>query len=123
MNNHYSIKNKFSLCRPRIKHFRDRLRPESSSFRYLNSMLLSFLLITTTQAADIENGQSLHNENCVRCHQPTLYQKEDREIKTLQQLHERVLQCELANDLAWFEEEVDDVSEYLNVNYYLFGIK
>jgi len=34
-----------------------------------------------------------------------------------------VQQCELAIELGWFEEEVEDVTDYLNVTYYLFGIK
>ena len=59
----------------------------------------------------------------MRCHQAEIYTRENRKIKTLEQLKKQVQQCELVNELAWFEEEVDDVTFYLNATYYLFGIK
>ncbi len=95
---------------------------ESRAF-ILSGSLLGFLLITSVKAADIENGKTLHNKNCVRCHQPALYLKEDRKVKNLKHLRSQVQFCEVSNDLSWFDEEVDDVTEYLNVNYYFFNLK
>ena len=93
--------------------------------KLIYSSMPFFLLITIvpTHATDINNGMKLHQENCTRCHQPEIYLHEDRKVKTLEQLKKQVQQCELAIELAWFEEEVDDVTEYLNASYYLFGMK
>lgn len=90
-------------------------------------LFLSFFLtlgfFQSVQSADITNGKTLHNENCLKCHQPTIYQRDDRIVKTLQHLRSQVQFCEVSNDLTWFDEEIDDVTEYLNLNYYLFEIK
>ncbi len=75
------------------------------------------------QGADIINGKQLHTENCMRCHQAAIYTRSDRKVNTLEQLRKRVTQCELAAELAWFEEEVDDVTAYLDTSYYLFDEK
>lgn len=101
--------------------------PLTREFRPLIFLVFSLLIlalpVTSVNAADIENGQTLHNENCLRCHQPELYQKDERKVKNLKHLRSQVLFCEVSNDLDWFDEEIDDVTEYLNVTYYLFGIK
>ena len=92
----------------------------------LEFILPGLLLAITTPAiyaADIENGKLLHEENCVRCHQPDIYQRQDRIVKNLQHLRTQVRFCEVSNDLTWFDEEVDDVTEYLNINYYFFEMK
>ncbi|MEE9551590.1 MAG: cytochrome c [Gammaproteobacteria bacterium] len=78
---------------------------------------------TSVQGADINNGKQLHAENCMRCHQPEIYTSNNRKVSTFIQLRKKVEQCELINELAWFEEEVDDVTAYLNATYYLFGVK
>ena len=86
--------------------------------------VLVFLSISTnTHAIDIENGEFIHNENCLSCHQPSLYVSDESSISSLKSLKSRVQYCEISNDLTWFEEEVDDVVEYLNVNFYRFGLK
>ena len=74
-------------------------------------------------AADIANGEKLHQEHCMQCHTPEMYQRENRIVNNFEELNTRVRQCELANELTWFDEEIDDVINYLNVNYYMFQIK
>ena len=84
---------------------------------------LGSLTITSAYSANVANGEILHKDHCTRCHQADIYQREDRIVKTLQHLRTQVRFCEVSNDLTWFDEEVDDVTEYLNLNYYLFDIK
>jgi|APSaa5957512535_1039671.scaffolds.fasta_scaffold60202_2 hypothetical protein len=87
------------------------------------SLFLSlFVLMTesTSYASAPDSGELLHRENCQRCHQAEVYTRPDRVVKNFPQLKQRVKQCELMNDLMWFEEEVDAVSSYLNRNFYLF---
>lgn len=85
-------------------------------------LLLLFVLFTgtTSYASAPDSGKLLHEENCQRCHQSEVYTRPDRMVKNFPQLKQRVKQCELMNDLMWFEEEVDAVSSYLNQNFYLF---
>ena len=89
------------------------------------SILLVLLLSAQvpSYADDVDRGELLHNDHCQRCHQRDIYNKPDRKVENLSQLKQRVKQCELVNDLLWFEEEVNDVTAYLNAHFYLFGIK
>ncbi len=82
-----------------------------------------FLNSLNLLAADIENGQTLHKGHCTRCHDTEIYTRPDRIVNNLEELKNRVQQCELTIELAWFEEEVNDVTEYLNSYFYKFGIK
>ncbi len=98
----------------------------SKIIKKAGTLFIYTLFLTITKqpfAADIINGEQLHNENCTRCHQPTIYQRDERIVKNLQHLRTQVQFCEVSNDLTWFDEEVDDVTEYLNMNYYFFEIK
>ena len=75
---------------------------------------------TTTQAADIKNGKKLQQKNCMSCHDDSMYTREDRFIKKLSSLRSQVQRCESTLGLTWFDEEVDDVTAYLNKKFYNF---
>ncbi len=89
----------------------------------LISICLLVLPLTTIHAEDINYGEKLHQENCLKCHKPELYERADRTVKTLKHLRSQVLFCAVNNDVEWFDEEVDDVTAYLNTFYYLFDMK
>ena len=78
-------------------------------------------------AADVDNGRALHQQNCVACHSSltdgtpdTLYTRPNRLVTTLPGLHKQVRRCEQNLGLRWFDDEISDVSEYLNKNFYRF---
>ncbi len=73
-------------------------------------------------ASAINAGEILHKEHCQECHQNDIYESPDRKVENLSQLNERVKQCELMNELLWFDEDVNDVTSYLNQNYYRFDV-
>jgi len=89
----------------------------------LLGICLLVLPLTAIHAADISIGKELHQENCLECHKPELYERADRTVKTLQHLRSQVLFCAVNNDVEWFDEEIDDVTAYLNAFYYLFDMK
>ena len=80
-------------------------------------------LLTPVFAIDLENGKLLHDENCLRCHNESKYKRKDRMIKNFQQLRERIKNCELMAELTWFDEEIDDVTAYLNNQFYHFSLE
>ena len=80
-------------------------------------------LVTPVLAVDLENGKSLHDENCLRCHDESKYTRKNRIVKNFQQLYERIKQCELMAELTWFDEEIDDVAAYLNDQFYHFNLE
>ncbi len=95
--------------------------------KYLNTLvlinLITLLLSPSVQAVDIENGKVLHNENCLRCHNESLYTRENRIVNSVDELRERISQCELMAELAWFDEEIDDVTAYLSNTFYRFNLE
>ena len=80
-------------------------------------------LMTPVLAVDLENGKLLHNENCLHCHDESKYTRKNRIVKNFQQLYERIKQCELMAKLTWFDEEIADVTAYLNNQFYYFNLE
>ena len=82
--------------------------------------LILFLTSASTLAADIENGDDLHFESCTGCHDDSVYTRANRNVSDLAQLGKQVRFCRDAVGATWFDDEVDDVIEYLNATYYKF---
>jgi len=86
-------------------------------------LVTTFFLAGFTQtalAADIENGDELHFDNCTGCHDSTAYTRENRKVQSLVRLGSQVRFCKDNLGLTWFDDEVDDVIGYLNKKYYHF---
>ena len=82
--------------------------------------ILFLSLGTSARAADIENGDDLHFESCTGCHDSAVYTRENRNVKYLAHLGKQVRFCQNAVGATWFDDEVDDVIEYLNRTFYHF---
>jgi cytochrome c2 len=94
------------------------------------SLLLGSLVTTGVQAADATRGATLHNEHCTACHAARfgnngndIYTRADRRVQNLTGLQQQVNRCKNNLQIVWFDEEVDDVVEYLNNTYYKFPKK
>ena len=83
-------------------------------------LVLLFQTPAAAPASEPGAGERLHAEHCSRCHDSGIYLRQDRLVRSYTQLRERVQQCQLANDLLWFDEEVDQVTGFLNRQYYHF---
>jgi mono/diheme cytochrome c family protein len=89
--------------------------------------IVLILLSPLTQAADAEHGKTLHQTHCTSCHigmtggdGSPLYTRKDRRVNSLQGLKKQVRRCETTLELKWFDDDVADVVEYLNTQYYKF---
>ncbi len=82
--------------------------------------LLTLFITSTGHTNDLDKGQSLLNENCVRCHGSEVYTRQDRRVSTLPGLQKQVQRCEQMLELTWFDDDIDNVSGYLNQQYYKF---
>jgi cytochrome c len=84
---------------------------------------LATVLLTAaplSMAADLKNGETLHAENCIRCHDTGVYTRSNRRIQNLARLGSQVRFCKDNLSLTWFDDEVDDVIHHLNFHYYKF---
>ena len=85
-------------------------------------MLLACLPVHQLDAVDLDRGKQLHDEHCVQCHSSDIYTRENSIIFNYSDLDQRIRQCELGNELAWFDEEIKDVLMYLNRSFYGFEV-
>ena len=84
--------------------------------------IITLLLLQNASAVDIESGEELFNEAaCMDCHNSVDFKKDAKKISNLKKLHTSVQACQISNDVAWFDEDTEDVTEYLNQKYYKFS--
>lgn len=88
--------------------------------------LIALLALTSPPllaAGNISAGKALHEKNCMRCHDNSIYTRKDSIIFSYDGLNKRVRFCEGSNNLAWNEQQIDDVVAYLNTTFYKFKVK
>ena len=88
---------------------------------------VALLAATGTVHADADRGARLHEQNCLKCHRSmfggdgsAIYTRENRRVTSLAGLEAQVRRCENNLGLTWFDDQVADVVEYLDANYYHF---
>ena len=84
------------------------------------SVIVAGGLAMAVQAGDVHQGKVLTDKHCQECHQSDVYTRSDRLVKTLPGLYKQVRRCEQALDLTWFDDDIDNVSTYLNHEFYKF---
>ncbi|MEA3274484.1 MAG: cytochrome c [Pseudomonadota bacterium] len=72
------------------------------------------------QAEDSSDTKALYDAHCIGCHNTEIYTREDRKITSLPGLERQVRRCETALGLRWFDEEIADMTTYLNEHFYRF---
>lgn len=92
----------------------------------MKTSLLTFITASLVMASsslpaiDIDHGKSLQQDNCMSCHDDSIYTREERRVTTHDALKKQVQRCETNLNLTWFPEDVDAVTEYLNQTFYKF---
>ncbi len=83
------------------------------------------LLLAASAYAQKEDGKELFDEeSCLECHNVQDFKDKDlRKAKSFKQMEGKVFACQIANDVHWFDDEVHDVADYLNHEYYHFKKK
>ena len=87
--------------------------------------LLLLPLILTTHIALADEGQALHQSQCVECHSrmtggegTVIYKRDDRIAKNLDELKQRVTHCSKGSNTGWSDIEISAVTDYLNNQFY-----
>ena len=92
-----------------------------------SSLVLSSALTVSVNAEDVHPGKAIHDESCLKCHignhDEKFYTRENRRIKDLKGLDSMVKMCDANLGTALFDEDMDDVTNYLNENFYKFPKK
>jgi hypothetical protein len=96
------------------------LKGREVGMKLVKVIFLTLCCIGAARAGNIENGDDLHFEHCTGCHDSSVYTRENRNVRDLTRLGQQVRFCKDTIGLTWFEDEVQDVVEYLNATYYHF---
>lgn len=71
-------------------------------------------------AADFERGKTLYSARCVGCHDKSVHNRDARKALTIEGIKAQVRRWDAFLGGAWREEEVNDVTSYLNELYYRY---
>ena len=90
--------------------------------RIVPALALPLLLGILPAAAEetAADAHALHEQNCVKCHGTDIYTRADRKVTSYDGLGRQVRRCETALGLRWFDEDIADMTAYLNQNFYRF---
>lgn len=78
---------------------------------------------STKAAANIDGhpGKTLHDSNCISCHDSAIYAREDRKIADFPQLLAQVKRCNANLGARFSDDEIAQVTDYLNQAYYQYA--
>ncbi|PKO54100.1 MAG: hypothetical protein CVU26_03370 [Betaproteobacteria bacterium HGW-Betaproteobacteria-2] len=93
-------------------------------YRYLAIMLLLTLpgiaIADDHQDAQMSRGEMLYRNHCIECHNQQIHWRDGRIAADLNGLKKEVERWQDAIGVKWTEEEVNEVSRYLNSTYYFY---
>ncbi|PHR58439.1 MAG: hypothetical protein COA44_03065 [Arcobacter sp.] len=84
-----------------------------------SKIIILMLLFVSFTYAEVTKGKQLFNEgSCLECHNHEDFGTKKSKIKMFKQLEARVQACQLAGNDGLFDDEVHDLSKYLNKDFY-----
>jgi len=94
----------------------------------MHRRLYTFLMIATslglfgetTAAADLARGKLLYETNCGECHTKSVSGRPNRVAKSVYDIRKWVIQWESYKGYHWTDDEVEDVTQYLNNRFYKY---
>lgn len=96
----------------------------------LNGFLVNATFLPIAAAAEKIDGQALHDTHCISCHAAQyaedpdqMYTRKDRTVKDYSTLKNRVSLCVNNQGIAWFDEEIAAVVDYLNSEFYHYEVE
>ncbi len=91
------------------------------------ALLISSAISVSVNAADEHPGKAMHDESCLNCHigdhDEKFYTKKNRRVKDLAGLGSMVRMCDANLGTSLFDEDMDEITDYLNHSYYKFPKK
>jgi mono/diheme cytochrome c family protein len=71
-------------------------------------------------AADPVRGSALYETRCIACHASSVHQRSARKAESFDGVRAQVLRWSAVVGGSWSADEIDDVTLYLNQQYYRF---
>lgn len=83
-------------------------------------MVIGLLMGFGAYAERVEKGEKLHASKCQTCHDSSVYTRANRFVKNRDALQTQVARCKKMASADWTEQQVNDVVDYLDKQYYKF---
>ena len=87
------------------------------------SLCAALMLFAPAACAEFDRGQALYENHCRSCHESWAHQREGSHITSLQSLRQRVAAWSIHSGLGWGDDEIGDVTDYLNRQFYRLTVK
>ncbi|MFO1434371.1 MAG: hypothetical protein U1F76_30535 [Candidatus Competibacteraceae bacterium] len=84
------------------------------------AMVLLFAGLENAGAADTERGKLLYENHCTSCHESVAHVRENRRARALAEIYWQTTRWAVTERLEWRYEDVNDVTQYLNNEFYKF---
>jgi len=85
--------------------------------------IISTLVLTSSIYANVQDGKDLFMDaKCLSCHESSSFKHREEKVNNFSKLTKKVRMCEYNTATGWFDEEIDDVAQYLNHTYYHYKV-
>ena len=95
--------------------------PRRSSFLAAAALAIAGIAAPGVEAGDAARGRALYESHCSSCHSESVHGREKREARDFEAVRAWVARWNTSLTLRWGEEEIEDVTLYLNGAYYRFA--
>ena len=113
-----------STPRKRLLHKRDAEFHTKTGVRdrmILPVMGVLFAFSSTVLALEFDRGAALYENHCQYCHESWAHERDGRTVNSRAALRQRVTAWSVHSSLEWTDDEIDDVTDYLDRRFYQFG--
>jgi hypothetical protein len=86
-----------------------------------NALATAALAVVFASPAGAFDAAAYHAQSCMRCHDTSVYTREDRRIRSYPALQAQVARCDAQLQTKLFPDDLASLVEYLNDNYYGFA--
>ena len=67
------------------------------------------------------NAETYHQSNCTRCHDTSVYTRENRKMRSYPMLETQVARCDANLATKLFPGDLEQLTDYLNTEFYKFS--
>ena len=92
------------------------LNPRALKFAVLSVCLT----VSLPGSAQVDRGQGLYENHCQQCHDNKVHKRTKSTLESIQELRSWVVNMSAYSDLGWGNDEIDDLTRYLNQEIYKF---
>jgi len=85
---------------------------------FVASLCVGLAFTSPASLAEFDRGQALYENHCMECHESWAHTRDGRHVTSIDALRKRVAAWSIHTGLGWSNEEVDDITDYLNRRFY-----